>query len=139
MRTDLRYIKILPIYILALISLSLPVIFAKGTALSITDNLIWYIFFQLLFLFTIGFLWKKVIFDINIIEVTSTEIRITNLLTKKLKLIQRNSLLGFKDSFWNGYTVKLIDKEGNNVAKIYEEYYRNFKDLLNNLNLNYLK
>ncbi|MBF8965659.1 hypothetical protein I0P70_20575 [Pontibacter sp. FD36] len=139
MKPDLRYVKIIPVYLLALTSIGLPVLFAKGTAIPITDNLMWYLFFQLVFLFTIGLLWKKVIFDINNIEVTNTEIRITNLLTKKVRIIQRDSLIGFKDSFWNGYTVKLIDKEGKTVAKLYEEYYRNFKDLLITLNLDYLK
>lgn len=60
-------------------------------------------------------------------------------MTKKEKIIQRNSISGFKDSFWNGITIKLIDKEGNTVMKIYGDYYRNFSDLMCSLNLNYLK
>ena len=138
MKSELNYLKIVPLYLLGIVSLGLPVLFSQGTALSIEDELGWYLFFQSLFLFTIGFLWSKIINEINQIEITESKLIFKNVLTRKTNIILKEQLVGFRDSFWNGYTIKLIDGKGKTVGKIHEQYYRNFKSIMNGLDLEYL-
>lgn len=77
------------------------------------------IFVGPLLIFVLIFLWKKILTEMNQIEITELIIQV-------------------KNPFRNGYTILLIDNNDKIVAKINDYYYQDFKLLRHNLGLNYL-
>ena len=88
-------------------------------------------------LFVVIFIWRKILIEINEIEISDNSITLRNLLTRRTREIQRSNLKGYKDTFRNGYTILLVDQSDKVTAKIHEHYYKDFKGLINNLGLHY--
>jgi len=88
-------------------------------------------------LFVVIFIWRKILIEINEIEITDKTITLRNLLTRRTREIQKSDLKGYKDTFRNGYTILLVDQSDKVTAKIHEHYYKDFKGLINNLGLLY--
>jgi hypothetical protein len=84
------------------------------------------------------FVWRKILVEINQIEITDNRIIIKNILTRKCNEINRENIKGFKDHYRNGHTILLIDHSNKVVCKIHEHYYKNFSGLINRLELNYI-
>jgi hypothetical protein len=88
----------------------------------------------LLLLMTI-LIWRKILTEMNHIEITESTIKIKNLFTKRTKRIEKQKTKGFKDIFKNGY----IDDSNKVVAKIHDYYYKDFQGLIDNLGLKHLE
>jgi hypothetical protein len=89
-------------------------------------------------LFVVIFIWRKVLIEINEIEIADKTITLKNLLTRRTRVIQRSELKGYRDTFRNGYTILLVDQSDRVTAKIHEHYYKDFKRLIDNLGLLYV-
>ena len=91
-----------------------------------------------LLIFVTVCLWKKILTEMNHIEITELTIQVKNPFTKRVNLIKKENLKGFKDIFRNGYTILLVDEQENIVAKISDYYYHDFEVLRENLGLDYI-
>jgi hypothetical protein len=89
-------------------------------------------------LFVVIFVWRKILVEINEIEIADTRIIFKNVLTGRRFELRKSKLKGYKDSFRNGYKILLVDQSGNVVGKVHEHYYKDFKGLIDNLGLNYI-
>lgn len=89
-------------------------------------------------LFVVIFIWRKILIEINEIEIFNSEVTVRNLLTRRTHKIKTSQLKGYKDTFKNGYTILLVDLSDNVIAKIQEHYYKDFKGLIDNLGLVYI-
>jgi hypothetical protein len=89
-------------------------------------------------LFVVVFIWRKILIEINQIEIADDSVTLTNLLTRRTREIQKSELKGFKDTFRYGYTILLVDQSDKVTAKIHEHYYKDFKGLIDNLGLQYI-
>ena len=89
-------------------------------------------------LFVVIFIWRKILIEINAIEIADNSITLTNLLTRRTRKIQKSELKGFKDTFRYGYTILLVDQSDKVTARIHEHYYKDFKALIDNLGLQYV-
>ncbi len=89
-------------------------------------------------LFVVVFLWRKILVEVNSVDLTESEIILTNILTRRTKVLAKECLTGYRDTFRHGYTILLIDKNDKVAAKIHEHYYRQFPVLIENLGLIYL-
>ncbi|MFA0964552.1 hypothetical protein AB9P05_22280 [Roseivirga sp. BDSF3-8] len=134
MEVKLKYVTIVMNYLLAGFSLAMPFLFAEGTAIDFQTQWLWYSFFMGLFVFTIVFLWKRVLFDINTIRVNEQEVVIRNIVTRREKIILRKDLAGFTYNPWLK-RVRLVSKGGKPVATIWDYYYDNLEDLISLLEL----
>jgi hypothetical protein len=88
--------------------------------------------------FLILFLGHKVFFEINQISIDDKKVLITNVISRRTKEINKQGLKGYKDKFFNGYSLLLIDQSDKVVAKMSDPYYKDFKTLRDNLKLTYL-
>ena len=105
----------------------------------IPDRERWFLIYGSPFiLFVVIFIWRKILIEINEIEIFNTEVTLRNLLTRRTHEIKRSQLKGYKDTFKNGYTILLVDQSDNVIAKIQEHYYKDFKGLIDNLGLEYI-
>lgn len=89
-------------------------------------------------LFVVVFIWRKILVEINEIELTDSKVVFKNLLTRRTLEFKKSGLKGYKDSFRNGYIILLVDQSDKVIAKIHEHYYKDFKGLIDNLGLNYI-
>jgi len=89
-------------------------------------------------LIVVIFVWRKIILEINRIEISDTGIIFTNLLTRRKLELKKSEVIGFKDTFQYGYKILLIDQSGKVIAKIHEDYYKDFKGLVDNLGVGYM-
>lgn len=105
----------------------------------IPDREKWFLIYGSPFiLFVVIFIWRKILIEINEIEISDRVITLRNPLTRRKHEIQKNQLKGYKDTFRNGYTIFLVDQSENVIAKIQEHYYKDFKGLTDNLELKYI-
>lgn len=87
----------------------------------------------------LSFVWHKILTEMNELEITESTIQIKNLFTKRTKKIDKKKLKGFKDTFNNGYTILIIDRSDKTIARIHDYYYKDFKELIDNLGLDYIE
>ena len=92
------------IFILGCISLLLPYTFLSGTNLFIKGHFLWLIYFELLFLFTIFFLWYKIYNEIIIARI-------------------ENGILYYKKLFFFNYSIKICDIEGFKVGSEESDFF----------------
>ena len=138
MKSKFKYFGHLSLlFILTPLSLSLPFLFAHGTNLTIKDNLLWYLYFQLLFIMTIFWLWKKVLTEIIEIEISEKKVVLKNIVTRRIRIVPLNAISGFRSSFWNE-KVSFRDKNENILFRLNDGYYRNFIEIINNIEKPYL-
>lgn len=122
--------------------LGLCVLAALGRAAfglsEISDRERWFLIYGIPFiLFVVIFIWRKILIEINEIEIADKTITLRNLLTRRTREIQKSELRGYKDTFRYGYTILLVDQSNKVAAKIHEHYYKDFKGLISNLGLRY--
>lgn len=123
--------------------LGLCVLAALGRAAfglsEIPDREKWFLIYGSPFiLFVVFFIWRKILIEINEVQIISTAITLKNILTRRTREIHKEQLKGYKDTFRNGYTILLVDQSDNVIAKIQEHYYQDFKGLIDNLGLKYI-
>ena len=97
------------------------------------------IFVGPLLIFVTIWIWRELLTEMNQVTVTDSYIEIKNPFTKRTKRIDKQNIKGVKDIFRNGYTILIIDNSDKVLGKIHDYYYRDFKDLCNNLGLKYLE
>jgi hypothetical protein len=105
---------------------------ATGQVISIISIGAWLLFMTFL-------LWRKILTEMNQIEITESLIEIKNPFTKRKKRIEKQKIKGFKDIFRNGYTILIICDDNKVIAKIHDYYYKDFQVLIDNLGLQYLE
>src|SRR5690606_8146578 len=89
MKSKFKYLGQLPLlFILSIFSLSIPFLFINGTALTFKDNLLWILYFELVFVSTIVFLWRKMLTEIIEIEISENDIVLKNIITRRTKSIK---------------------------------------------------
>lgn len=93
----------------------------------------------LLLLFMTLLVWRKILTEMNQIEITESTIEIKNPITKRTRRIEKQKVKGFKDIFKNGYTILIISHNDKVIAKIHDYYYKDFQGLINNLGIKYLE
>ena len=90
-------------------------------------------------IFVTGYVWRKILIEMNQVTVTDSSIELRNPFTRRTKKIDKQNVKGVKDIFRNGYTILIIDNSDKVISKIHDYYYMDFKDLCNNLGLKYLE
>ena len=84
-------------------------------------------------------IWIKILTEMNQVTVTKSHIEIKNPFTRRTKKIAKQKTKGFKDIFKNGYTILIIDDSDKVIGKLHDYYYSDFKELRDNLGLNYIE
>jgi hypothetical protein len=92
-----------------------------------------------LLLFVTVFIWLKILTEMNQVTVTDSHIEIKNPFTKRTNRIDKQTTKGIKDIFKNGYTILIVDNSDKVVGKLHDYYYHDFKELRDNLGLDYLE
>lgn len=81
--------------------------------------------------------WRMLLNELREIKIDNAIITLTSVLTKKEKKIEIDKLKGFKNNIWSNH-ILLIDKNEKIVTRIYEPFYKDFKNLLGTMELEYL-
>jgi hypothetical protein len=104
---------------------------ASGQVISILSIGAWLLLMTIL-------VWRKILTEMNQIEINEFIIEIKNPFTMRTKRIEKQKIKGFKDIFRNGYTILIIGDDNKVIAKIHDYYYKDFQGLIDNLGLQYL-
>lgn len=91
-----------------------------------------------LIIFIVTFLCRKILIEIKEIEINATGIIFKNILTRRIREIQKDQIKGYKDTYRNGYTILLVGHSDDVIMKIQEHYYVNFKELIDHMELTYI-
>ncbi len=83
-------------------------------------------------------LWKSILTKINIVSINFEQIILKNIVTRQSRIFTFNQLAGYKDSFKNGFSIEIIDKNGVALTELIGYYYQDFQELIDKLNLEYL-
>lgn len=124
--------------LIGIFSLAIPYLFIKGVNPNAWNNWPWMAYFGTLFLFTIAWLWSRILTQFISVELTNEQLKCKNIVTRTERTIELTEIAGFKDGFFNGYTISLIGRTGEPLLTLHEHYYSNFRDFLQQLNLEHL-
>ena len=133
MKLELKYFRVTIIVVLGLASLFLPYLFLNSTTLSSGKSMIWMLFFGLLVVFTIVYLWYIILFRFQAIEITATDVRFRNIITKREKLIKAH-IKKFKANLFLGKVI-FLDENDNVIIQVNNSYYSNIQNVISDLHL----
>ncbi len=132
-RLKFKKISTAPIvFIIACISLFSPYMFILKTNLLAERDFFWLLYFELLFLFTIFFLWYKVYFEIIFAEVKNNVLYYRRLFFIK-KSIKIENIKGFKIGSEESDFLVLFDKNDKKLFVIRMDFYSNYYDFIDEL------
>ncbi|WP_299183602.1 hypothetical protein [uncultured Chryseobacterium sp.] len=133
--TKLKFkkISIAPvIFILGCLSLFLPYAFLSETNLLTKGHFLWLFYFELLFLFTIFFLWYKIYYEIIFARVENNILYYRRLFFIK-KTIKIEDIKGFKVGSEESDFLVLYDKEDKKLFVIRMDFYSNYYDFIDEI------
>lgn len=122
------------ILILGICVLFLPFLFAIGTKMIEKKQYMWLIYFELLMLFTIFFFWYKIYYEIIFSRIESNVLYYKQLFFIK-KSIRVEDIKGFKIGNEDYGFFVLYDKDNRKLFVIRTDFYSNYDDFVNELNI----
>jgi hypothetical protein len=130
MKSGFRYFcQLILLFVLVPASFVLPFAFATGTNLTIRDNSLWFVWFELLCISAIVVVLKSILTEVVEIEVLGKDIVLRNIITKQVRIVGVNEIIGFRRSYWSELFL-FIGKNNKTVFKIKGSYYRNLDDVI---------
>jgi hypothetical protein len=124
---------------MAMLTLFLPYIFFKGTELIARRDYGWFIYFNLVFLFTIMFMMRKCYFELIRAEIKGSYLHFYNFLIIPRK-IELTKIKGYKtgiDDNQNKF-VSLYNLQNRKLLLLKDNYYSNLPEFIEDLNIKYL-
>lgn len=122
------------IFILGVCVLFLPFLFAIGTKIIEKKQYMWLIYFELLMLFTIFFLWYKIYYEIIFSRIESNVLYYKHLFFLE-KSIRVEDIKGFKIGNEDYEFFVLYDKDNRKLFVIRTDFYSNYDDFIDLLNI----
>ena len=123
---------------MATFSLALPFLFLSGMNPKLLEQPFWLIWFLVIFVFTIIWLWSRMLTQLISVELTESQLISKNMITRIERTLELSEIVGFKDGLFNGYTITLVGRNGEPLLTLHEQYYSNFRDFMQSMNLEYL-
>ncbi|MEN4761411.1 hypothetical protein ABEG63_13820 [Chryseobacterium sp. C39-AII1] len=122
------------ILILGICMLSIPYLFFTRTKMIDKGQYIWFIYFELLFLFTIFFLWYKIYYEIIFAKIENGKLYYKRLFFLE-KTIKIEDIKGFKIGNEDYEFFVLYNKNEKRLFVIRTDFYSNFDDFIDELHV----
>jgi len=124
--------------IMASLSLALLFLFLSGMNPKLWEQPFWLTWFLVIFVFTIIWLWSRMLTQLISVELTESQLMSKNMITRTERTLELSEIIGFKDGFFNGYAITLVGRNGQPLLTLHEHYYSNFRDFMQSMDLKYL-
>ncbi|WP_419868348.1 hypothetical protein [Chryseobacterium sp. CT-SW4] len=120
--------------IIGICVLFLPFLFTSGTIIIEKKQYMWLMYFGFLILFTIFFLWYKIYYEIIFSRINNNILYYTQLFFIK-KSIRIEDIKGFKIGNEGCEFFVLYDKNDKKLFVVRTDFYSNYEDFIDTLNI----